>query len=523
MDPVLRVNAVLTIVLVTLGSCAIACAQEAGSFDPSPDLFPVAPVPSPLASPVPPDLSALSGDSGLGTGLGTGMLGGNDFACDGPDWDGTCDGSNGCCGLCRGGCWCNAARVNGSATGGDNLDWLDSVKVGYDSGFVIASQRQQDLKVSRYPFRLVLNGWGQLRHTASDIAQPNDDTNQFQLKRGRLIFSGGAFNPYFSYLLQFDGRSSSGDDVRLLDYYLSYDFGADQFGLDPGTLGFRTGKYKMPFTMARWLSGRQFEFADRSVASTFFDVNRSFAWGLYGKTDRTIIPIVWETAIFNGLVTGGAETGSSGSLDDNFAYSMRVFGFPIGDWGNGELADFEYHDRLAMRCGFGIAQSQIDRSGSTEFSSVRVVDSGRTLASILPLTVANYDVALYSIDTSFKRRGWSMSMEYYFRSITNIDGAAVPDLRDHGFWMQLGCFVVPDRVQLLTRWSYVSGDSGTLGVTKQSSDEVAGALAWYFKENHAKVVFDITRLNGAPINSAALDISPRDRGWLFRSQIQFSF
>ena len=31
------------------------------------------------------------------------------------------------------------------------------------------------------------------------------------------------------------------------------------------------------------------------------------------------MPLDWEIAVFNGLVTGGAETGSSGELDDNFA------------------------------------------------------------------------------------------------------------------------------------------------------------------------------------------------------------
>ena len=40
---------------------------------------------------------------------------------------------------------------------------------------------------------------------------------------------------------------------------------------------------------------------------------------------------------------------------------------------------------------------------------------------------------------------------------------------------------------------------------------------------HAKFTFDATHLNGASINSSALDISPGDTGWLFRSQIQFAF
>ena len=290
------------------------------------------------------------------------------------------------------------ASYSAPRKGVGHADRMGVVRVGYDGGFVIASSRQLTLDAGETPFLMRINGWGQLRHTNLSSQGPNENVNQFQLKRARLVFSGHAFTPDFAYFSQLDGRSSSGDNMRLLDYYLSFDFGHKSWGLDPGTIGFRTGKYKMPFTMARWLSGREFEFADRSMASTFFDVNRSFAWGLYGEAKRFLFPLVWETAIFNGLVTGGAETGSSGTLDDNFAYSARVFGIPLGDWGVGELADFEGHDRLAMRVGFGFASTEIDRSGSTEFESLRVVDSGKRLASILPAGVGSYSVSLYSVD-----------------------------------------------------------------------------------------------------------------------------
>ena len=78
-------------------------------------------------------------------------------------------------------------------------------------------------------------------------------------------------------------------------------------------------------------------------------------------------------------------------------------------------------------------------------------------------------------------------------------------------------------MQLLTRWSRVVGNSGTRGGIDKSADEIGAAVAWYFKRNHAKFVVDCTRINRAPINSASLDISPSDYGFLFRSQIQFSF
>ena len=258
------------------------------------------------------------------------------------------------------------------------------IRAGYDGGFVIASTRESNLEAGDAPFLLRLNGWGQLRHTVLDSHGPNAELNQFQLKRARLVFSGHAFTPDFEYFVQLDGRSSSGDDIRLLDYFLTYDIGHHRWGLDSDTVQFKTGLYKVPFTMARYLSGREFEFTDRSVASMFFDVNRSLAWGLYGERTGCGVPWNWEVAIFNGLVTGGAETGSSGALDADFAYSGRLAFYPIGEWGRGQLADFEHHETPAVRTGMAFASSTIDRSGSVEFQSARVVDSGATLASLLP-------------------------------------------------------------------------------------------------------------------------------------------
>ncbi len=409
--------------------------------------------------------------------------------------------------------------------GNDMPDWLEEVKVGYDGGFVIASSKQLDLDSRESPFRLQINGWGQLRYTYFESEGAAENENQFQLSRGRLVFRGSAFTPDFNYFVQLDGRSSSGDDIRLLDYYLDYDFGRHRFGLPKNRIGFRTGRWKMPFTMARYLSGREFEFTDRSVASTYFDVNRSLGWGLFGFTQLLQRPFDWEVAIYNGLVTGGAETGSSGDLDANFAYSWRIFWYPTGsDWGPGELADFEGHCRFTTRVGAGFANSTINAIGQTEFDSIRVVDSGQQLASLVgPLGVFQYNVDLYQLNFSSKYRGWSFTTEYYMRQLNGFQGAAVPILFDNGLWMQIGKFIVPRKFQLLARWSRVSGDSGTLGACDQSTDERAGGFAWYFREQQAKLVFDFTRLDGAPISSAALNIQPGDVGWLYRTQIQFSF
>ena len=264
--------------------------------------------------------------------------------------------------------------------------WFESVRVGYDGGFVIASDANLELQASDTPYRLQMNGWGQLRHTIFDSDGVNPDLNQFQLKRGRLTFAGSAFTSDFGYFVQLDGRSVGGDEFRLLDYFLTFDLGHHWWGYDKGVLGSRPANTKC---RSRWpvTCRGEFEFADRSMASTFFDVNRSLAWGLDGKFNCRGTPLNWEVAIFNGLVTGGAETGSSGALDNNFAYSGRIFAFPTGDWGVGSLPDFDWHETLATRIGAGFASSTIDRDGTTEFDSLRVVDSGDRLSNLLPASV----------------------------------------------------------------------------------------------------------------------------------------
>ena len=82
---------------------------------------------------------------------------------------------------------------------------------------------------------------------------------------------------------------------------------------------------------------------------------------------------------------------------------------------------------------------------------------------------------------------------------------------------------MPDRLQVLARWSRVQGDSGTLGVETQSTEELSAAVAYYSEKGQGKLVLDATYLNGSPISSSSLDIEPGNTGWLLRSQIQFAF
>ena len=123
----------------------------------------------------------------------------------------------------------------------------------------------------------------------------------------------------------------------------------------------------------------------------------------------------------------------------------------------------------------------------------------------------------------FRVQGWSLSTEYYFRNLSDFSGAAVPDLFDHGFLLQGGCFIIPKKVELMARWSRIVGDSGSLGAGDQSADEIAGGIAWYLKGRNLKLLFDVTQVNGAPVRDSAVGLLPGDDGLLYRTQLQFLF
>lgn len=307
-----------------------------------------------------------------------------------------------------------------------------------------------------------------------------------------------------------------------MDSYLTHDLGEELFGWQPESFGLKAGKWKIPFSRSRAESGRRLQFADRSSSNIFFDLNRSLGVGLYGRVD-TPSPIHFETAVFNGFLTGSVSTSRTAGLDDNIAWSGRIYSDLLGEFGNDGEPDLSWHEPLALRVGAAAARTRIERTGSTEFLRQRVVDSGQTLASLLPTTVDAYDVALYTVDAQLKYQGFSLIAEHYWRHIDNLQGGTIPSLTDSGFNFQSGYFLVPEKFELLIRWSRILGDSGSRGLFTASSDEIAGGCVWYLRGHNAKVTIDATHVNGVPVSSSRLDLLPGDAGWLLRTQFQLSF
>ncbi len=208
----------------------------------------------------------------------------------------------------------------------------EKLKFGYADGFFLASP--DGMKLGKdIPFLLRVNSRVQMRYSHFESDGPTRDENNFELERAFLIFSGFAYTPDLAYHIKLDGDSDETEGVDLLDYYVAYDYGHAVLGQDTGRFGFKAGKYKMPFTRARWENGFNLQFADRSMASEFFDINRSIGIGKFGRFDVCERAVNWESALFNGFQTQRFVPGRAGELDRNFGYATRVYSDPIGDYG----------------------------------------------------------------------------------------------------------------------------------------------------------------------------------------------
>lgn len=403
----------------------------------------------------------------------------------------------------------------------ENGSSKEQFRSGYDKGFFVQSIPDAS-DSGPVPFRLKFNSWMQLRHSVFDSHGSTADQHDVEFERLRLVFSGHVWSPELKYFIQLDADSDQNESVDMLDYHITYDL-AKIFDVAPGNILIRAGKWKMPFNRARAESGWKMQLVDRSLASSFFDINRSLGVGLIVKNEVSGRPVETRVALHNGFKTGAFQPVRAGELDKNIAVSGRMFSDIVGEWEKDGESDLNPHQYPAIRIGGGFAWTQVDNEGLREFRRQRVVDTGAILASLLPASVTAYDIAFYSVDANLKYQGFSMHTEYYFRQIGDFSGATLPVQNDHGLLVQAGCFVIPKRLEAAARFSRIVGDSGTLGGAESSADEIACGLNWYFRGHHAKLQFDVTHLNGAPVSDRALNILPGDNGLLYRTQFQLAF
>jgi hypothetical protein len=280
------------------------------------------------------------------------------------------------------------------------------------------------------------------------------------------------------------------------------------------------GKRKVPASRQWLLGARRTRFVDRPMVCDFFRPDRTV--GVFG------IGKVGETGHYELMAGNGYNTANlpNSATDARFTFAATNYFDPLGDFG-GQLVDFGYTCDPLVRFGhsFVFSPQAGDAGGMPldEADFIRLTDGTRLGANgaLAPgVTVSDFDIYLYGIDAAMKWRGWSMNAEVFLRWIEDIRGnGALPltELFQHGFYVEGGRFIIPQRLDWNLRYAQVNGQFG-------DRSEYAVGVNWYpLDKPTMKISFDVTALDGSPLQNRTSDILVGDDGVLFRTQFQAEF
>ena len=393
--------------------------------------------------------------------------------------------------------------------------------VGYEDGFYIRPyDPEQD------PFSMRVNGRVQFRHTgfirnidswtdAAGVTRPVTPRNDFEIERLRFLFRGNFIDPRLGYFLQLDGDTDENHRVDVLDFWINYEFSE--------ALVLHAGKAFVPGSRD-WLHGdSRFRFADRSMATEFFRPDRDLGIWALGDLGQNLHYRMMVGNAFR------APDVRPDQIDDRLAYAGSVWWDPLGEYGATPLySDLNWSQTLVVRVGSSASfarEQGVDQAGLplAEENFARLSDGTRLIApgALAPgVTVNAFDVMLWAVDFAGRYRGFSWNGEYFFRWISALEGTGplpLAGLFDHGFYAEAGCFIVPERWELIGRTSQIYGPFGT-------AFEYAGGVNWFINgTNNLRLTIDVSRLIGTPVEASGANYRAGDTGVMLRTQLQAAF
>ena len=383
----------------------------------------------------------------------------------------------------------------------------------YDKGWTL-----RPIDPARMPYELTVSLHNQFRYTgfatddgfyvnSAGRSVPTPSRNDFDINRGRLVFSGYAIDPRLEFYANIDYNTVADQQIQMLMAWIRHP-------LDPA-LNIAYGLGKVPGTW-EWLESSRFTLgAERSLATTFF--RPSMTAGIWADGEL-FTGLHYHVLIGDGFNT---FTLNAADVDTNLAYSGMLWWEPWGEFGVG-FSDVENHQQPVLRLGqaYTFSRQDADPTGEPgpEQTVVRLSDGTRLVepGALAPgVTVNHFDLSLYSVHAGLKKRGFSLSGEYFFRWLTNIGGnGPLPreSIFDHGFFAQAGTFVAPQSLEIFARGSAVFGPFG-------DGSELSGGVNWYVNgERNWRFTADVARVDDSPAQQDRTGFLAGASGTLVRIQ-----
>jgi hypothetical protein len=391
--------------------------------------------------------------------------------------------------------------------------------------------------------------------------------------------------------------------VRLFQAWMAYDFhpcGAEK-GCGPdcpdGTVKYAPtftllgGKLKPFFCLDEFVGGSaRNQFIDYSMADWMFNADDDNL--LMGAGYQ--IKAMDDRFFMQGLITNGSESQFPNTQMDEYPGLNIGWWYDFGgNWNDAKKkwdlygdtgADLDYSCNPVVRVGSAINFVPMDRRslyGDLEQSRFFVTNPGPGGTRLINVfngdtsspagshAVDYFDAYTFDVFASGKWRGFSLTNEWWCRDLNDFH--TTPSgrnfivyqdtgghnslferhaLLDYGMQLEGGYFIIPKKLEVVARWSWISGDSGDVngngtfhtvtvpGITgpvrvingafhnNHEADEYAIGVNYYFKGHFLKWQTDLGWYRGS--NPAGGGASPDgfitgQDGWMLRTQLQLAF
>ncbi|GIW42626.1 MAG: hypothetical protein KatS3mg076_3203 [Candidatus Binatia bacterium] len=335
-----------------------------------------------------------------------------------------------------------------------------------DDGFTFAYKPGKGFQIQTADgsHALSVGGRIQLRYTAADLEEEKDRST-FRVQRARFWFVGHVYDPRLRYGFQGD----IADDFELRDAYLEIAH------LERAVL--KLGQYKVPFNRQQLTSSARLQFVDRSITNAEFlfgDDGRDVGAMIYGDLRPDLL--AYQVGVFNG---SGPNT-----VNDNASHLVvgRLLFTPLGPFEDYYSEGDQVGERRA-RFGIGVAAGfeADEKRGRTVERTGLVALPGFREADILGVTA----------DAQFKYAGFSVLGDYHFRRV-DPDGSGLSSFDAHGFVVQAGYYLVPQKLEIAARYAWVDRNDD---VGDNGEREYGGALAYYISGHNLKIQADLREVD----------------------------
>lgn len=316
---------------------------------------------------------------------------------------------------------------------------------GYDNGLFL--QTKDDL------FKLKINLQLQPQYQ-SLVMDGQSDVHTFQLRRGRLIFSGHALTKNLSYKFQYEAIGGRANTTRrgevrgnsLRDAYINYAF-TDEIQI-------LFGQFKPFYNREEQTSSSKLQFVDRSISNDVFTFARDLGVALHGKVfDKKL---EWGAFLTNeGVGRNTTNANNSFLMGGRLAYNI------LGSHGY-TMSDVNYSEDPQLALGV-----------AANFNKPAASGNNSTIAS--------------TGDLAFRYKGFSALTEGHFVRDTTAS------VSTYGVLGQAGYFIVPKKFEVAARATGIFPTGNTKGY------EIGGGLNYFFKGHNTKLQADYAMLLNSPL------------------------